>query len=119
MNEDVIREERIVMEVVVDAYGKPERAMGWYYYLAEKIVFPFYAKCIYFDKRSPLEVGDEIDALQLSGEKYCEHEIYVDMPWEGRVLAIPLAQIRPLATDDETVEAVEDWHYWVKKGYRF
>ena len=27
------REERIEMEVVVDAYGPEERAMGWYCYL--------------------------------------------------------------------------------------
>jgi endonuclease I len=31
---DENREERIDMEVVVDAYDEEERAMGWYYYLA-------------------------------------------------------------------------------------
>ena len=30
---DEIREERISMEAVVDAYNEDERAMGWYYYL--------------------------------------------------------------------------------------
>jgi hypothetical protein len=29
-NED--REERIAMEIIVDAYGPEEQAMGWYYY---------------------------------------------------------------------------------------
>jgi endonuclease I len=38
---DENREERIDMEVVVDAYDEEERAMGWYYYLAENINFPF------------------------------------------------------------------------------
>jgi len=41
VGEDAVREERILMEVVVDAYGTEERAMGWYYYLADKILFPF------------------------------------------------------------------------------
>ena len=41
MGEDAVREERILMEVVFDAYGTEERAMGWYYYLADKILFPF------------------------------------------------------------------------------
>ena len=27
------REERIEMEIIVDAYGPEEQAMGWYYYL--------------------------------------------------------------------------------------
>jgi hypothetical protein len=116
---DAVREERIIMEIVVDAYDSSERAMGWYYYLDENITFPFLAECIYFDKRTPLEKGDEISILQLSGETYCEHEIYVDMPWEGRDLAIPLAQIRPLVADDDTIEAIKDWHYWRNQGYLF
>jgi hypothetical protein len=32
-------------EVVVDAYGEEERAMGWYYYAVDNIVFPFIAQC--------------------------------------------------------------------------
>ena len=28
---DPEREQRIIMEIVVDAYGEDERAMGWYY----------------------------------------------------------------------------------------
>lgn len=27
-------EERIEMEIIVDAYGPEEQAMGWYYYLS-------------------------------------------------------------------------------------
>ena len=30
------REQRIDMEIVVDAYGAQEQAMSWYYYLEEK-----------------------------------------------------------------------------------
>ncbi len=29
------REERITMEIIVDAYGSEEQAMGWYCYLDE------------------------------------------------------------------------------------
>ena len=38
---DETREERISMEIVVDAYNEQERAMGWYCYLEEKLSFPF------------------------------------------------------------------------------
>ena len=31
------------MEIVVDAYGLEEQAMGWYSYLEEKLQFPFTA----------------------------------------------------------------------------
>ncbi len=44
--EDEEREERINMEIVVDANGPEEQAMGWYYYLADTMNFPFSARCV-------------------------------------------------------------------------
>jgi hypothetical protein len=49
------REDRFMEEVVVDAYGEEERAMGWYYYAADNMVFPFKAQCS--TKRATLLVG--------------------------------------------------------------
>ena len=46
VEKDKVREERITMEVVVDANGPEEQAMGWYYYLADNLSFPFKARCI-------------------------------------------------------------------------
>ena len=31
VKENKAREERITMEIIVDAYGPEEQAMGWYY----------------------------------------------------------------------------------------
>ena len=42
---DEMREQRITMEAVVDAYDSSERAMGWYYYLDGKMKVPFKARC--------------------------------------------------------------------------
>ena len=42
---DEVREHRITMEAVVDAYNEQERAIGWYYYLENRLVFPFLARC--------------------------------------------------------------------------
>jgi hypothetical protein len=53
VKKDDLREHRIDMEVVVDAYNEQERAMGWYYYLQDKLAFPFQGKCI-VEKRSSL-----------------------------------------------------------------
>ena len=53
VEEDSVREERITMEIVVDAYGLEEQAMGWYYYLQDKITFPFTASCITKRRSSP------------------------------------------------------------------
>jgi hypothetical protein len=34
------REERIHMEIIADAYGPEEQAMGWYFYLQDSLGFP-------------------------------------------------------------------------------
>ncbi len=39
--QDPEREERIRMDIVVDAYDSEEVASGWYYYLDDTLRFPF------------------------------------------------------------------------------
>ncbi len=56
------------MEIVVDAYGEEERAMGWYYYLADKLQFPFKATCIAERTVSPLSVGDLVEVVKMAPE---------------------------------------------------
>jgi hypothetical protein len=40
MKRDPVREDRIHSEAIVDA-GPEEQALSWYYYLENKISFPF------------------------------------------------------------------------------
>jgi hypothetical protein len=108
------------MEIVVDAYDEQERAMGWYYYLQDQIRFPFTATCIAKRAISPLQVKDEVEVIGMPGEDECAHEMFVTIRWEKEGLAVPLSQLKPIAaSDEETRQAVEDWHYWVKMGYQF
>ena len=119
--EDNDREERITMEIVVDAYGMEERAMGWYYYLEGKIVFPFEAECFAIDSRSPLIIGEQVTVSRMTGEGKWKQgqDMYVEITWNDRVFSVPLAQLKPLDADEDTVEAVSDWHYWKEHGYLF
>ena len=48
------REDRITREIVVDAYNEGEISLAWYYYLEEKLAFPFKAKCVARREISPL-----------------------------------------------------------------
>ena len=116
---DKIREHRIAMEIVVDAYGNGERAMGWYYYLEDKLEFPFKAKCIRERSISPLKKGEAVDVVAMAPEEECQHDMFVQIRWEGRKLAVPLAQLKGVSVGDDTKEAIEDWHYWVGMGYEF
>jgi hypothetical protein len=113
------RERRIEMEAVVDAYNSGERAMGWYYYLEDRLKVPFKARCKSKRSTSPLRVGEEVDVLGMAPEDECESEMFVRVRRGNRILAVPLSQLKPLAPDRKTREAVADWHYWLGRGYQF
>jgi len=115
---DSKRERRITMEIIVDAYGPEEQAMGWYYYFEEELQFPFTATCIAERAISPLRKGDEVEVLEMAPEDECRHEMFVGIRAERRPLGVPLSQLTPINhTDKETREAVADWQYWVAQGY--
>jgi hypothetical protein len=118
---DEAREERIDMEIVVDAYNPEERAGGWYCYLENNLTFAFTAHCTATRSISPLAKGDEIEVIGMAPAHECHHEMFVMMRWERtKGLAVPLAQLKSDADcDEQTRQAVEDWLYWVKMGYEF
>lgn len=118
VEEDKEREHRITMEAIVDAYGPEEQAMGWYYYLEDKITFPFRAKCTEQRTISPLEKGEEVEVTAMAPEDECMKEMFVMVHWMQRKLAVPLSQLEAIEVDEETQEAIEDWHYWVGRGYQ-
>ena len=45
--------------------------------------------------------------------------MFVIIRFMDRRLAIPLAQLQPIDADESTMEAIEDWHYWMGQGYQF
>ena len=119
---DEAREERITMEVVVDAYGESERAMGWYYYLEGALDFPFPARCRATRAISPLNLGERVEVTGMAPEEECQHEMFVEICWQDRTLAVPLAQLEVRAmraVDAKTREATADWHYWLDQSYEF
>jgi hypothetical protein len=118
-DKDESREERIHMEIVVDAYGPEEQAMGWYNYLDDILQIPFKARCIVRRMTSPLEPDDKVEVVGMASAEECEHEMFVVIRWKQRQLAVPLMQLEGIEVDEETQQAIEDWHYWVDRGYEF
>ncbi len=112
------REKRIDMEIIVDAYDASEQAMGWYYYLEEHLRFPFPATCIKKRAISPLKLKETVEVVGMPPEDECEKEMFVAILWQDRRFSVPLDQLQCLCRDRKTKEAVADWHYWIKQGYR-
>ena len=70
-------------------------------------------------EQSPLRVGEKVEVIGMPPEEVCAREMYVQVSWNGRTLAVPLTQLRAVGTAGKTKEALADWEYWVKQGYQF
>ncbi|SPE29186.1 conserved hypothetical protein [Candidatus Sulfopaludibacter sp. SbA3] len=116
---DPVREDRIHFDAIADANGPEEQAMGWYYYLDDKIRFPFQARCIAPQIVSPLRKGGTVEVTGMAPEDACSAEMLVLIRWSGRTMAVPLSQLVAVDPDESTGEAIGDWHYWVEQGYTF
>ena len=113
------RESRIHEEIIVDAYGPEEQAVSWFYYLEDKLQFPFHARCVASVPTSPLRKGDTIEIRKMAPEDTCSADMLVMTHWSNRNLAVPLSQLKPIDVDEATQQAIEDWHYWIAQGYCF
>jgi hypothetical protein len=98
---DPAREDRIHKEAIVDARPE-EQARSWYYYLEGKISFPFRAKCLAANAVSPLRKGEAVEVLQMAVEDQCEHDMLVQIRWQGRKMAVPLSQLNAIDPDEST-----------------
>ena len=118
MDIDEVREDRIIMEVVVDAYDEMERAMGWYYYLEDRLDFPFTANWITGNGSSEV-----VRVVGTPPEDDCLEDMLVEVAYTENdvedVFTLSLREIQPLTEDSATKEAVADWHYWLARGYEF
>jgi hypothetical protein len=115
---DESREHRIEFEIIVDAYGEEEQALGWYNYLEDRLIFPFRARCISERRISPLRVGEVVEVTGMAPDDDCMHDMFVEVRWQGRTFGAPLSQLEGTSLHDEARQAMEDWHYWVARGYK-
>ncbi len=119
IQKDQAIDDRIVNDIVVDAYDESERAMGWYCYLQDTITFPVKAKCIQSISTSPLVLNQVVEVIGMDSETNCEHDVFVEINWNSKPLCVPLKQLESINADDKTTQAFNDWSYWIAQGYQF
>jgi Calcium binding len=93
--------------------------MSWYYYLENKLTFPFTARCIVTRLTSPLKIGETVDVRRMAPDATCASDMFVLTRWQDRNLAVPLSQLIAIDPDEETAEAIGYWHYWAAQDYLF
>jgi len=101
---DEERDERINMEIIVDAYTPEEQAMGWHIYLEETMDFPFEARCIDEKEVSPLDEGETVRVVGKPTSEPSLRQQFVTIEWMDREFGVPLSgchrivRIPPVAT---------------------
>ncbi|MEO8013437.1 MAG: calcium-binding protein [Polaromonas sp.] len=80
--EQLDRENRIAFAIVVDAYDQTKRAMGWYGYLQGPLQVPFKATCRSTRSTSPLEVGLEVEVVDLAPEDDCMLKMFLFLKYD-------------------------------------
>ena len=80
---------------------------------------PFKATCRSARSTSPLEVGVEVEVVGLASEDDCMSEVFVLVKYAKSELTVPLEQLACHALEEQTGQAVADWHYWVARGYDY
>lgn len=112
---DEEREERIKMEIIVDAYTQDEQAMGWHIYLEETMDVPFEARCTEEKDVSPLKEGETVSVVGKPTSDPSLRQQLVTINWNNRELGVPLGQLEPVDASANTEQAVADWHYWLDR----
>ncbi len=64
-----------------------------------------------------MDPGEKVEVVGIAPAEECDHEMFVLIQWKKRQLAVPLMQLEGIGVDEETQQAIEDWHYWVNQGY--
>ena len=80
-------------DLELEAYGPEEQVMSSYYYLEDKIQFPFHAQCIASRPTSPLRKGEPVEVRRLASEDACSSDMLVMIRWQGRNLAVPAVTV--------------------------
>ena len=75
-DKDQEREDRIYNEAIVDCYDEYEQAAGWYYYLGDRLSFPFKAKCVKVRTMSPLKLDEIVEVMNMADQDDCLHEMF-------------------------------------------
>ena len=117
---DPVRWNRIEDEIIVDAHDKEELISGWFYSISDYIDNnEVRCRCRKKRSMSPLEVGEEVNIIEIAPFGDCESEMFVVVSWSDRKLAVPLEQLEPIGGDPKAIEVIEDWLYWCLMGYEF
>ena len=104
-------EHRIDYEIIVDCYEDHEVQMGWYYYMEDKLNFPFTAT-VEIEKRNGQKELKKVEVLKSTCKEEFGEDMMVGVAFDEFVHSVPLLSLKNIEADEETLRALGDWVYW-------
>jgi len=114
------RDEYIHNEILVDTYGNDEVTSAWYYYLEEKLGFPFTAMVITHRSRqmgrSVTISSSQVEILDMAPLSRCGYNqmwvIGIFFGTQDKPVHFFLSDITQVEPGEERETALVDWLYW-------
>ena len=105
-------------EVVVDAYDDSEVYMGWYYFMSERLKFPFKAVAT-IKKRNGSTEESTVEVVEdaTDGDRFKCQAYYVNVDYEGVMMKVEVGDLKPINASEETLKAITVWQYGKENGY--
>ncbi len=105
-------------EIVVDANGDDEVYIGWYYFMVESLEFPFKAIAT-IKKRNGITEEHTVEVVEdaTDGERFKCQAFYVNVDYEGVMMKVEVADLKPINASEETLKAITVWQYGKENGY--
>jgi Calcium binding len=105
-------------EITVDAKDDEDIFMGWYYFMAETLEFPFKATAT-IRKRDGTTEEHTVDVVEdaTDGGRFRCQAYYVNVDYQGVLMKVEIADLQPINASEETLKAITVWKYWHAKGY--
>jgi len=88
----------------VDANGPEEQVVGWYYYVDDKIRFPFSGQVHRSQNRFAAQEGGNRRSPAHGTEDACSGDMLVLICWHDRTMAVPLSQLVAIDPDESTTD---------------
>ena len=124
MDEDKYRSNQIEDKIIVDCYDDEEISSGWECYMEERLGESFSAKIIGENLDIPVgevvTVKDNLHQFDEIGtiiwKKDCADTIdYLEVQWNNKEFDIDINNLKALDSNNETLEAIKNWNYWIEK----
>lgn len=108
----------IDFDIVVDAKDDEDIFMGWINFMVDSLQYPFKAIAT-IKKRNGTTEEHIVDVIEdaTNYDRFKCQAYHVNVDYEGVLMKVEIADLKPINASEETQKAIIVWKYWLDKKY--